>query len=305
MEERTNIPDSPDCSRWETLLTDALDGLLGPEDEAMFNSHKVVCPSCSALYEEARKGREWLEFLSPEPEVPEGLLDKILSATGPAPPNSHQWQHRALPAGAGHGYLQPATHPRAIDPLPGHPVWQQPGFLARMSVAIHPRLLMTAAMAFFSIALTLNLTGVRLSNVHLGSVRLPDLRPRAVRSYMERQLAEASVPIARFYDHLQWVNEVESRVREIGGRNESESVPQQNQAEPENPGQTMQRPAKPMLKRNPGTKGTREQVRHIPIEPLPIVPIQIQEAALAQEKSLSPETNFSLQGMERSTRWIV
>ena len=43
----------------------------------------AVCPACAALFEEARRGREWLEFLSPEPEVPAGLLDKILAQTGP------------------------------------------------------------------------------------------------------------------------------------------------------------------------------------------------------------------------------
>ena len=62
---------------------------------------------------------------------------------------------------------------------------------------------MTAAMAFFSIALTLNLTGVRLSDL-----RLADLRPNAVRSFMERRLTMASTPIIRYYDHLRFVYEV-------------------------------------------------------------------------------------------------
>ena len=83
MAERTHIPSSPACGEWETLLADALDGLLRPEDEAKFAAHKADCPACAALYEEARKGREWLEFLSPEPEAPEGLLEKILAHTGP------------------------------------------------------------------------------------------------------------------------------------------------------------------------------------------------------------------------------
>ena len=69
---------------------------------------------------------------------------------------------------------------------------------------------MTAAMAFFSIALTLNFTGVRLS-----SLRLSDLRPTAVRSFMERRLTTASVPIVRYYDHLRFVYEVESSMREL------------------------------------------------------------------------------------------
>ena len=83
MADRAHIPNSPACGQWETLLADALDGLLKPEDEATFAAHMAVCPACTALFEEARRGREWLEFLSPEPEVPAGLLDKILAQTGP------------------------------------------------------------------------------------------------------------------------------------------------------------------------------------------------------------------------------
>ena len=83
MAERTHIPSSPACGQWETLLADALDGLLRPEDEATFSTHMAGCASCTTLFEEARQGREWLEFLSPEPEVPAGLLDKLLAQTGP------------------------------------------------------------------------------------------------------------------------------------------------------------------------------------------------------------------------------
>ena len=45
MAERTNIPSSPACGLWETLLADALDGLLKPEDEATFAAHMAVCPA--------------------------------------------------------------------------------------------------------------------------------------------------------------------------------------------------------------------------------------------------------------------
>jgi hypothetical protein len=232
MAERTQFPNSPACGAWETLLTDALDGLLKPEDEATFTSHKAICPACTALYEEARKGREWLEFLSPEPEAPEGLLERILAHTGPG--------HAArgpLPAMAGSGSV-PAFVP---------PVWQQTGFFARMRYAVQPRLVMTAAMAFFSIALTLSLTGVRLT-----TLRLADLRPRAVRSYMERQLNMASVPIVRYYDHLRFVYEVESKVRQMRsqseGRGNDNTSPggdeDQRQDHPATPGETKQNPGK-------------------------------------------------------------
>ena len=222
MAEGTHIPGTPACGEWETLLADALDGLLKPEEETRFRAHKAGCPACAALYEAARKGREWLEFLSPEPEPPEWLLEKILATTGPG----HAVSGLPVPAAAG---VVPAFVP---------PVWQQPGFLARMRSSVQPRLLMTAAMAFFSIALTLNLAGVRLTNL-----RLADLRPRAVRSYMERQLTMASVPIVRYYDHLRFVYEVESRVRELRGQDEGKGNggEQQQQTQPVTPGETRNR----------------------------------------------------------------
>jgi hypothetical protein len=229
MAEGTHIPSTPACGEWETLLADALDGLLKPEEEARFLAHKAGCLACAALYEEARKGREWLEFLSPDPEPPEWLLEKILATTGPGTSLGHAVSGLPVVAGS--------------SEVPGFvaPVWQQPGFLARMRANVQPRLLMTAAMAFFSIALTLNLAGVRLSNL-----RLADLRPRAMRSYMERQLTMASVPIVRYYDHLRFVYEVEARVRELRGQNESEDNggEQQKQTQPVTPGETRQNPEK-------------------------------------------------------------
>jgi hypothetical protein len=234
MAERTHIPSSPACGEWETLLADALDGLLRPEDEAKFTAHKAACPACAALYEEARKGREWLEFLSPEPEAPQGLLEKILAHTGPGHAAPAEWTAGgALPAVAG-----PATVP---DFMP--PVWQQPGFFARVRAMAQPRLLMTAAMAFFSIALTLNMTGVRLTGM-----RLSDLRPEAMRSYMERQWTMASVPIVRYYDHLRFVYEVKSKVRELRRETgEGTGEPRRNETQPVTPGETRQNPGQ-----NPG-----------------------------------------------------
>lgn len=205
MAERTHIPSSPACGQWETLLADALDGLLAPADEATFTGHMAGCKACTALFDEARRGREWLEFLAPEPEVPAGLVDRILAHTGPA----HKGAQPVL-AGAG------AALPIAI------PAWQRPGFMGFARRWAEPRLMMTAAMAFFSIALTLNLTGVRLRDVHLA-----DLRPTAVRSFMERRLTMASVPIVRYYDHLRFVYEVQSRMRQM--RNESEESQPQSQ----------------------------------------------------------------------------
>jgi hypothetical protein len=218
-----HIPNSPACGQWETLLADALDGQLRPEDETTFGAHMAVCPACTALFEEARKGREWLEFLAAEPEVPEGLLDRILAQTGPGQAEGYG----LIPAGA--------------NVLPMPPAWQRPGFMGRIRRFAEPRLMMTAAMAFFSIALTLNLTGVRVT-----SLRLSDLRPTAVRSFMERRITMASTPIIRYYDHLRFVYEVESRMREFRrttqGDNDSNQQP--NQPRPAGAGESKQNPSR-------------------------------------------------------------
>jgi len=232
---RVNFPTSPECGQWETLLADALDGLLRPEDEGTFSSHMATCAYCAELFEQARRGREWLEFLAPEPEVPAYLLDKILAGTGHGKP--------------GEGKFAPGKLAVAGGPLDGDnvltmlPAWQQPGFAGRMRRFAEPRLLMTAAMAFFSIALTLSMTGVRFS-----AIKMADLRPASLRSAVEKRIMTASTPIVRYYDHLRFVYEVESTVREMRRNSENQT---QN---PAPSGQSQQQPGGESRQKDGGSK---------------------------------------------------
>jgi len=286
MAERINIPTSPACGRWETLLAEALDGLLNAEDEAVFNAHMAICASCTELYEEARRGREWLEFLSPEPEVPVGLLDKILAQTGPGQV-------------AGYGLVAGAS-----NVLPMAPAWQRPGFMGQVRRFAEPRLLMTAAMAFFSITLTLNLTGVRIT-----SLRLTDLRPNAVRSFMERRLTMASTPIVRYYDHLRFVYEVESRMRELrrstSGQGESGgdgTTQKPSDDQPAAPGES---------KQNPGRKdgGSRmeppQQSGNPALGPARIDSTDLLETSLTLQDRSAHSGGSARAPRERSTRWTA
>jgi hypothetical protein len=289
MADRANIPNSPACGHWETLLADALDGLLRPEDEATFSEHMAVCPACTAMFEEARRGREWLEFLSPEPEVPAGLVDKILAQTGPG----HTSEYK----------LATATG----NVVPMIPAWQRPGVMARVRRFAEPRLLMTAAMAFFSIALTLNMTGVRLTDF-----RLANLRPAAIRSFMERRLMMASTPIIRYYDHLRLVYEVESRMRELRRTTQDEgNVNPQPSTQPATPGES---------KGNPDRKdgGSRVDPPQQSVTPAPKELFDYFESSLtlqdrpAHSGGSSPRRQTNVIGepgelaiRERSTRWTA
>jgi hypothetical protein len=289
MAEHNHNPNSPACEQWELHLADSLDGLLKPADEALFNAHLAVCPACSALYEEARRGREWLEFLSPEPEVPAGLLDKILAHTGPG----HEAGHRLATAG---GNVVP-IRPVSIPP------WQRPGMVASVQRFAEPRLLMTAAMAFFSIAMTLNITGVRLS-----SLRLSDLQPSMMRSFMERQLNMASTPIIRYYDNSRLAYQVQTTVREL---RQTTGVGEQGEGQ-DNMQKKLQDLAPGESKQLPGNGVQRTTSPQQPdslsagpaVQPAFNRP-QFSETSLTFHKRSAHSGGSPMNIRERSTKWIA
>ncbi len=81
-------------------------------------------------------------------------------------------------------------------------------------IVFQPRFAMTAAMAFFSIALTMNLTGF-----HPTSLRASDLRP----SSLQRDLIDADARVVRYYEGLRVVYELESRVHDFEGASDNDA----------------------------------------------------------------------------------
>jgi hypothetical protein len=197
------------CEEWELLLADALDGHLAPGQAEAFAAHSAECPSCADLLAHARQGREWLGYLHTEPDVPADLVSRILDKTVGA---------GAVPvpvlAGAGQGTGAVAA---AVP-------WRR---------NFHEmRLLMTVAMAFFSIALTLNLAGIKLSNMHMA-----DLRPSNIGSALSRQFYGAQGTVVKFYNNLRFVYQLESRMRELRRDvDTTPATPRQQKAAPAKPG---------------------------------------------------------------------
>lgn len=218
---------SLDCMTWEVLLADALDGLLAADEQILFDAHVQSCPACAKLLSEASRGREWLEFLAPEPEIPAGLVDRILAQTGPT--HEDEGRMAACPENA----------------LPKAPeLWQQPGFMGWLTSRFEPRLMMTAAMAFFSLALTLNLSGIRITQMHAADFTMENLR-----ALMERRIETASTPLVRYYDHLKLVDQVQVQMRglrrESPAEEEQEAAPSNRRHNNPLPGQTRQIPPTP------------------------------------------------------------
>lgn len=204
-------PRNLSCEAWEAMLADALDGTLDARDAEAFDAHCKNCGAgCGELLEEAKRGTEWLRFLRETPEAPEGLLEKILVGTTGLPDTPQ------LAAGG------------AVA-LPHQP-WLGVSVAMLQRHVVESRILMTLAMAFFSIALTLNLTGVRLNQL-----KLSDLSPSALAASVSHQFYTTSAHLTRYYLNLRIVYELESRVNEMRRDNTAPAAQPQNQEQTPKP----------------------------------------------------------------------
>jgi hypothetical protein len=150
------------------------------------------------MLKETQQGRAWMKYLAVEPEVPAGLLKKILARTT---------------EGQQLGIAAPALS------LPARPAWHRV-MLPAVRQVLEPRLMMTAAMAFFSIALTLNLTGIKVTGL-----RAADFQPSRMRANLTRQFYSTNEQVTKYYKNLRLVYEMESRVRELRRTTEAEPSP--------------------------------------------------------------------------------
>ncbi|HEX3435568.1 MAG TPA: hypothetical protein VHT24_02295 [Pseudacidobacterium sp.] len=196
---RQNMEGPLDCEEWEALLADALDGTLKAKDQAVFTAHGKDCPVCGEMLAQTKRGQEWMQFLHEEPVAPADMVTKILGRTSGAT------VPQLAVAGGGAQSIAPHISQAAVR-----------------RAFRDSRLLMTVAMAFFSIALTLNLVGVHLNTLHFA-----DLKPSALQMTVARQFYGAKKQMVSYYESLRLVYEVESKVREL--RRDAESEQQQKE----------------------------------------------------------------------------
>jgi anti-sigma factor RsiW len=183
------------CETFEAMCLDAVDGTLTPAEQAVFDRHIASCTSCAGQFAEAQRGAAWMDVLKThQPEPPSGMLQRIIART------SESEMARVFPR-----FGEVPTPSFNVVPVLGKRErvsnWFEATFFNPSVGSFQPRMAMTAAMAFFSLALTMNLSGVHFA----------DLRPNAI----HRSVSDAQASAARQIQSLRVVNQLESRVNEL------------------------------------------------------------------------------------------
>lgn len=201
------------CSEFETLLSEALDGLLSGSARQRFEAHAQGCAACGASYREAEAGMKWLAGLE-EVEPPHNLVRNVLAVTSGREP----------------------AHERAAQSW-GERLgeWGIPGRIRAALVPVYatvrqPRFAMSFGMVFFSFAMMLNIFGIKLTDV-----KRVDLRPSAIRTTLGNTYYQTSARVARYYENMRFVLEMRARLRELQG-GETPRRPEGQAPEPKKPG---------------------------------------------------------------------
>jgi putative zinc finger protein len=177
-----------ECSQFEALLSEALDGQLSGSEKQSFEAHGRICTLCGPLLADALVGQQLLKSLE-EIEPPVHLLHNILAST----------------SGISSARLLASTPERRGM---GERVrqWWDSIITPTATFVRQPRFVMSFGMIFFSFSLALSAAGVKPSDM-----AKIDVRPSAIR----RTYYTTQGKVVKFYENIRFVYEIESRVREF------------------------------------------------------------------------------------------
>jgi hypothetical protein len=211
-----------ECSQFEALLAEALDGTLQAETQAQFTAHKDSCEICGPMFMEVSEGMLLLNAI-PELEPPANLLHNILARTTMA-----EAKGEVAPRPTQIGWLE-RLRVKLPSPLAG---------------MLHARFATSFCMAFFSISLTLNLLGIRVADM-----KHVDWHPTALKRSAVLEYTQVQAKVQRYYDNMRLVLEVEAKVRQLKtitapaqDNNNNNSTPKPDKQNRNNPPDTSGRP---------------------------------------------------------------
>ena len=236
------------CNEFDSLLSDALDGVLSGAAVDRFQAHARSCKACGPLFAEAEAGRSWLKDLA-EVEPPANLVTNILAST-----TGVDSQRLRIAA--------PVRKPRItwLDRVQAsllEPIW---------AMVRQPRFAMSFGMAFFALSVGLTVAGVKPADL-----REVSLRPAAIRhAYYNTQAR-----VIRYVDNVRAVYELQAALRGIK-RNVTPAEPGPAKPTKERKNDTSQQPEQKQ-ERNYSQTGEQLILASAPLGPsfrdLPVVSV--------------------------------
>src|SRR5580698_6715851 len=208
---KSNLGNGMQCHDFDTLLSDALDGVLTGAQLDTFHAHARTCSVCGPLLADVTAGRNWLKDLT-EVEPPVSLVTNILASTTGVDTQRLRVNVSAAPRvpRLGSSWWERTQ------------AWASGAFQPILGTVRQPRFAMSFGMAFFSLSVALSVLGVKPADL-----RSISLRPTAIRhTYYNTQAR-----VVRYYENIRFVYEVESRVREL--KRTVEPAPPSGEAAPE------------------------------------------------------------------------
>ena len=207
--------DGMQCHEFETLLTDAIDGVLTGAGLDRFQAHARSCRACGPLLAEAEAGRNWLKGLT-EVEPPASLVNNILAST-----TGVDTQRLRVTARSPQPRISWWEHVQAS--LLGslfEPIW---------ATVRQPRFAMSFGMAFFALSVGLTVSGVKPGEA-AQSVAQMVAHPSTIRhTYYNTQAR-----VVRYIDNVRVVYEMQAAVRSVK-RNLTPAEPSRRETQPAKP----------------------------------------------------------------------
>jgi Putative zinc-finger len=176
------------CNEFESLLTDAIDGVLTGPGLDRFQAHVRVCRACGPLFAEAEAGRNWLKGLT-EVEPPASLVTNILASTTGVDTQRLRVTVRSAQVGI--------TWWERVQASLLEPIW---------ATVRQPRFAMSFGMAFFALSVCLAVAGVKPADL-----RQVSLRPASIRLAYYHTHAR----VVRYYENVRVVYELEAFAQQV------------------------------------------------------------------------------------------
>lgn len=191
---KSGIPqagNSMNCADFDARLTDALDGVLSGAELETFRAHAQACTECGPLFTQAQAGMAWMKSL-PDVEPPANLVHNILARTSLADAQAEAVKRpRVSCVRKASDFISPALAPA-------------------FQTMLQPRFAMTAAMAFFSISMVLNMAGLKLKDL-----RYLDLRPSAISNSASMQYEQTTARVVKYYENIRVVYEWQTKLKSL------------------------------------------------------------------------------------------